>query len=219
MPHITVDDSILRLIGFLPLFIISISIHEFAHAYIAFRCGDMTARAQGRMTLNPLKHIDLFGTIVMPMLSFASGFAMIGWAKPVQINRDNFRSPMRDDLLVSAAGPVSNLILAFGILLMLIVFQMLHIEMNKLIGQVLVYGIYLNVFLFCFNMLPIPPLDGSHILYDLFPNEFTAKYMRMGLVGTIFILVILNTPLFGYFMKIVSYITTFILSLYSLTNL
>ncbi len=219
MPNITVDDSILRLIGFLPLFIVSITVHEFAHAFIAFRCGDLTARSQGRMTLNPLKHIDLFGTIIMPMLSFASGFAMIGWAKPVQINRNNFRNPMKDDLMVSAAGPVSNLLLAFIILLLLITFSMLHIEVSKLLGQTLVYGIFLNVFLFCFNMLPIPPLDGSHILYDLFPNEYTARYMQMGLVGTIFILVILNTPLFKYFMKMVSYITSLLLNLYQFSNL
>ncbi len=211
MPHITVDDSILRLIGFLPLFIISITVHEFAHAYTAFRCGDLTARSQGRMTLNPLKHIDLFGTVIMPMLSLASGFALIGWAKPVQVNRANFRDPIKNDLIVSAAGPVSNFILAVVILLALTVMGILHIEVNKLIEQILIYGIFLNVFLFCFNMLPIPPLDGSHILYDLFPNDYTARYLKMGLVGTVFILVILNTPIFGYFMKMVRYLTSILI--------
>ena len=91
---------------------ISISVHEFAHAYTASKLGDNTAKERGRLSLNPLKHIDLIGTVLMPLAAFASGFALIGWAKPVPVDRRNFKNPLKDDTIVSFAGPLSNLILA-----------------------------------------------------------------------------------------------------------
>ena len=94
------------------MFYISIAVHEFAHALLANRLGDNTAKNQGRLTLNPFKHADLIGTVIMPLASFASGFALIGWAKPVPIDRRNFKNPFKDDAVVSFAGPLSNFVLA-----------------------------------------------------------------------------------------------------------
>ena len=118
MDNIQVSEKLISFLTFLPIFFISITFHEFAHALSAKLLGDTTAKQQGRLTLNPLKHIDLIGTIIMPIASFASGLALIGWAKPVPVNRKNFSSPFRDDALVSIAGPLSNLILAFIFLLL-----------------------------------------------------------------------------------------------------
>ena len=113
MPEITIDEKFVRFLIFLPLFFLSLSIHEFAHAFFANKYGDDTAKNMGRLTLNPIKHIDLIGSVVMPVLAFTSGFALIGWAKPVPVNPNKFSRPYKDDLIVSAAGPVSNFILSF----------------------------------------------------------------------------------------------------------
>lgn len=214
MPHIEVSETIIRLLCFLPLFIISITVHEFAHAIVAYRFGDNTAKSQGRMTLNPLKHIDVVGTLIMPLLSFTSGFALIGWAKPVPIDRSKFRDPIKNDLLVSAAGPLSNMLLAVVILAVLMVLHFMHVHPQGMVGQIFVYAVYLNVFLCLFNLLPLPPLDGAHILFDLFPNEYTARYLGMGLIGSLVLLLAINTPVFGYFMTLVNGVTVFLFNMY-----
>ncbi len=214
MPHIEISESLIRLFSFLPLFIISITVHEFAHAIVASHYGDDTAKSMGRLTLNPLKHIDLFGTIVMPLLSFTSGFALIGWAKPIPVDRSKLHDPIKDDLLVSAAGPLSNLLLALVFLGGLIVLGLLNLHPGKLVGQIFVYSVYFNIFLCLFNLLPLPPLDGAHILFDLFPNEYTARYLRMGMVGSLILLVAINTPVFAYFMNIVNSVTLVFFKLY-----
>jgi Zn-dependent protease len=192
-----------------------VAVHEFAHARVAAHFGDNTAKKAGRNTLNPLKHIDLFGTILMPLLSFASGFALLGWAKPVPVNPSNFRNPFRDDIFVSAAGPLSNFLLSLVCLLALIGFKLLHFELTQLVYQVFIYGIYFNIFLGFFNLLPIPPLDGSHILFDLFPNEYTAKYVRFGLYGSLILMLLINTPAFDLFLHLVFQITTLLMKVYT----
>ena len=112
MPDIQISQKLIQFLIFLPIFFISLAIHEFSHALSASQFGDDTAKNLGRLTLNPLKHIDLLGSVVMPLMSFVSGFMMIGWAKPVPIDRRNFKNPLRDDAVVSFAGPFSNFVLA-----------------------------------------------------------------------------------------------------------
>ena len=106
MPDIQLSNRLISFLIFLPVFFLSIAVHEFSHALMANKFGDDTAKKLGRLTLNPIKHIDLIGSVIMPLASFASGFALIGWAKPIPVNRNNFRNSLKDDLVVSFAGPL-----------------------------------------------------------------------------------------------------------------
>jgi len=191
---------------FLPIFLLSISVHEYSHAFFANKRGDETAKNLGRLTLNPFKHIDLIGSVIMPLAAFASGFALIGWAKPVPIDRRNFSHPLKDDAVVSFAGPLSNFILSVSLFVLFNISVNIFGNQNLLINDLLWYGVFLNVFLFAFNLLPIPPLDGSHILFDLFPNKLTAKYLNLGLYGSLLLLIFIYSPLWGIFMKIINFI-------------
>ncbi len=204
MSGIQVSDKIISFLTFLPMFMISITVHEFAHALLAGKLGGDTARRAGRLTLNPFKHADIIGTIILPLASFASGFALIGWAKPVPIDRRKFKNHMRDDAIVSFAGPASNFLLA--ILFFLFFITLYHSSASHYIINLFWYGVFFNVFLFAFNLLPIPPLDGSHILFDVFPNKITAKLLNLGLYGSIILLVFIYSPLWGYFMNLVNFI-------------
>ena len=206
MPDIQLSDRLISFLIFLPVFFLSISVHEFSHALMANKFGDDTAKKLGRLTLNPIKHIDLIGSVIMPLASFASGFALIGWAKPIPVNRNNFRNSLKDDLVVSFAGPLSNLIFSVLLFILFIISENWLGVQNSIINTVLWYGVFLNVFLFAFNLLPIPPLDGSHILFDLFPNKITAKFLNLGLYGSLLLLVFIYSPLWGIFMKIVNFI-------------
>ena len=206
MPDIQLSDRLISFLIFLPVFFLSISVHEFSHALMANKFGDDTAKKLGRLTLNPIKHIDLIGSVIMPLASFASGFALIGWAKPIPVNRNNFRNSLKDDLVVSFAGPLSNLILSVLLFILFIISENWFGVQNSIINTALWYGVFLNVFLFVFNLLPIPPLDGSHILFDLFPNKITAKFLNLGLYGSLLLLVFIYSPLWGIFMKIVNFI-------------
>ena len=191
---------------FLPIFLLSISVHEYSHAFFANKRGDDTAKNLGRLTLNPLKHIDLVGSVIMPLAAFASGFALIGWAKPVPIDRRNFNDPLKDDAVVSFAGPLSNFIFSVLLFGLFLISENIFGEKNLIINDLLWYGVFLNVFLFAFNLLPIPPLDGSHILFDIFPNKLTSKYLNLGLYGSLLLLIFIYSPLWGIFMKFVNFI-------------
>jgi len=204
MSGIEVSDKIISFLTFLPMFLLSITVHEYAHALLANRLGDDTAKKQGRLTLNPFKHADLIGTLIMPIASFASGFALIGWAKPVPIDRRKFKNHLRDDAFVTFAGPASNFLLA---VIFFIFFLFVYKgEASHYVINLFWYGVFFNVFLFAFNLLPIPPLDGSHILFDVFPNKITAKLLSIGLYGSIILLVFIYSPLWGYFMNLVNFI-------------
>jgi len=186
-------------------------VHEISHAYTAYKKGDSTAKDLGRLTFNPLKHLDVFGSVLMPLISFASGFLLIGWAKPVPVNRNNFKDPLKDDALVSFAGPFSNIVLSVFFALVLSLVYNAALSDSGLILDFLWYGVFLNVFLFAFNLLPIPPLDGSHILFDIFPNRITAKYLSIGIYGTILLILFIYSPLWKYFFSMINSIISFII--------
>jgi len=204
MESIHIDERLISFLTFLPMFFLSITVHEFAHAFIASRLGDNTAKSLGRLTLNPIKHADLFGTVIMPLASFASGFALIGWAKPVPVNPNNFKNGYRDDAFVSAAGPLSNLLLSLLFFAAFVV--SIHLGFIPVVINLFWYGVFFNIFLFAFNLIPLPPLDGSHILFDLFPNRLTARLMSLGLYGSIILMVLIYSPLWGFFMEFINFI-------------
>lgn len=178
----------------LPVILLSLSLHETAHGYLAYKCGDDTARSLGRLTLNPLKHIDLIGFFCMLFFHF-------GWAKPVPVNARNFKKPKRDMALVGAAGPISNLLLAliFALLLRISLAiidfcgqDMLNSLLSSFYGSsvpilyttisllifMLYLGVTLNIHLAVFNLLPIPPLDGSRIFHIFLPTKIYFKIMQ-----------------------------------------
>ncbi len=184
-----------------PPILLALTIHEYAHAYIANKLGDPTAKEYGRLTLNPLKHLDLMGTLMVFIIR-------IGWAKPVPVNPAYFRNPKRDMLWVSLAGPLSNILLAFifGFIYRVFnitLFQSVNEVMAQIIQFMLSYAIIINLILAFFNMLPIPPLDGSKILAGMLPPQYEAlyeKYMGYGhfvLLGLIIISVVLKVPIFS----------------------
>ena len=213
MPDIQISEKLISFLTFLPMFILSITFHEFAHAFVAYKYGDSTAKNQGRLTFNPVKHADLIGTLIMPLASFATGLALIGWAKPVPVDRRNFKNVYKDDALVSFAGPFANLILALIFYMIFFFLLKYHITENLLLINFLWYGVFFNIFLFAFNLLPIPPLDGSHILFDLWPNKITAKILSIGFYGSIILLVFIYSPLWGIFMKFINFILAALLGL------
>jgi Zn-dependent protease len=140
----------------------SLSVHEWAHAYVADKLGDNTPRSQGRITFNPMAHIDPIGTVLIPlfMIFMSPGFAIFGWGKPVMINPRNFAKWKRDDILVSMAGPASNLVICIIVAVAGGILMRFQPEFSGLIIQILM----INAILIIFNLLPIPPLDGSHVM-------------------------------------------------------
>ena len=181
--------GILSAVLLVVVLLFSIIIHEIAHGYVALLNGDPTARMLGRITLNPIPHIDPVGSILLPVLLLLSQSSfLIGWAKPVPVNPLNFRNYRWGEFAVSAAGPVSNLALAaiFSMVLRL------GLE-NPGLTQLAYYGVSINIILALFNLIPIPPLDGSHIMALVLPRELARLYSYLQPVGFILILVLFYT--------------------------
>lgn len=199
-----------RLQGFLymlPAFVIALSVHEWAHAYTAYRAGDMTAYSMGRMTLNPLKHVDPIGLLMVALVGF-------GWARPVPVNPRNFRNPKKDNIMVSLAGIIANISLALiSVLVMDAVFKIsglsdFHLKaawnyifvFDNKIANILMYFmssfVTINITLAVFNLLPIPPLDGSHLIEGFILRNFGPSALmtlnRYGMMILIIVLLILN---------------------------
>lgn len=164
----------------LPVLFFSIVLHEFAHGYAAYRFGDDTAYVMGRLTLNPLKHVDPVGTIVVPAFCWLTGLPMFGWAKPVPVSVRRLNSPRADMGKVALAGPLTNLALAFlcviAFKIILMTASRLSVNTVKTLFYVFQYGMTVNVLLAVFNLIPIPPLDGGRILSALLPAQAAYKY-------------------------------------------
>lgn len=169
----------------LPIFIVSVTVHEFAHAFVADRLGDPTPRSQGRVTLNPASHVDPMGTLALVFVHF-------GWGRPVQIQPQNFKNPRLGDLLTSLAGPLSNLLLAVGGLMVL---KYAPITEWPLGAQQWVFLFFrINLILTVFNLLPIPPLDGGHIIQALLPRRWLPTFRHLQPYGMILVLVLVFMP-------------------------
>jgi Zn-dependent protease len=175
-----------------PILLMSIVVHEVAHAWQARREGDTTAERLGRITLNPIRHIDPFGSVLLPlMLWFANSPMMFGWAKPVPVDPRNFRHQRAGDIRVSLAGIVSNLILAVLCTLVTAVLVMLGGgSVMDALRRMFLFGIFINLVLAFFNLIPIPPLDGSHVLYQLLPPRAAEGYRRAGRWGFLVIILL-----------------------------
>ncbi len=189
--------------------LLAFSIHECAHAWTAWRLGDPTAYMLGRVTLNPIKHLDPLGSVLFPLISLVYGGFLVGWAKPTPVTARNFKNYRRDDILVTLAGPASNLLSATAALILLILMKhlapngILSIEAAMALAQrvpgivtaglptlfpvalFLYFVILINLLLFVFNLIPVPPLDGSHILRHFLPYRAVQLYDRMGMLGLI----------------------------------
>ncbi len=182
-------------LGFL---ILSLGIHEAAHAFAAWRCGDSTAKDMGRMTLDPVPHIDPFMTLLLPAIMWFTVGYMFGGAKPVPVNYHRLRHPARDMMLVALAGPVSNFLLA---ILFFLVFKLLvynfDFSPNAVASQVMYRTMLYNCLLAAFNLIPIPPLDGSRVMSYLLPSSLRTGYNQLERFGMIIILGLLATGLLG----------------------
>ena len=175
-------ERITMYLSILPIFLVSLTIHEYAHGWVAYKCGDDTAKRMGRLTLNPLAHISFFGTIILPLI------AHFGWAKPVPVNFSVLTK--RDIFKVAAAGPAANILLAVVLALGVHLFGL---KASSAVGNFVLMGILFNLILAVFNLLPIPPLDGSKIVYAHLKSPWASRaymnYVRYGMIVLIGFLV------------------------------
>jgi len=171
--------------------LLAITLHEAAHGYVALYFGDDTAKKAGRLTLNPLKHIDLFGTILLPLFLYLTTGSAFGWAKPVPVNFRALKDPRWDMGFVAAAGPAMNLLLAIVSTLLLRLAYSAGAASSQTLSSLLVLSIQLNAVLAIFNLLPIPPLDGSKIVAPLLPQAIAGPYLALDRFGTLILLLLL----------------------------
>jgi Zn-dependent protease len=192
--------------------IFAITLHEAAHAYAAKYFGDTTAFEAGRMSMNPLRHIDPFGTILLPALMFAFTPFVFGYAKPVPIDFSRLRNPKKQMAWVALAGPAANFAMAFGWLLLAIVLNATHVN-EAFPHAVAKAGVFVNVLMFVFNLLPIPPLDGGRILTSVLPMRYAEKFAKIEPYGFFIVLGLLFTKLINYWFAPIAALTNALLSL------
>ncbi len=205
------EDFIIYALGLLLAMLIAIPFHEVAHAFVAYKLGDPTAKNLGRLSLDPMRHFDLFGTLAFLLIG-------MGWAKPVMVNVSNFKKPRRDDVLVSIAGPAMNLILAFIFYgLFLFIPGLISSPANFYIGRILYTIVSINMVFMVFNLLPIPPLDGFHVVSSAFIRKryYIVDFLRQ--YGFVILIVLLFTnvldPVFNF---VIGGLQSLFLSFYSL---
>ncbi len=197
---------------FYVILIFVITVHEWAHAWTAHKCGDDTARMLGRMTWNPIPHMSLIGTVVIPLImilgpvfGFGLPVAIIGWGKPVPVNPRNFRNCVRDDVLVSVAGPISNIVITIVTLLVIQVVSLTNTELGKVaIEHILFPMAFFSFILAFFNLLPIPPLDGSHLLRPLLGAKGREIFDKLAIYSMIILIIFINTPIFDLLIGVVA---------------
>lgn len=204
------DTDVLRIALVIVLLILCLGAHEAAHAWAALRCGDTTARDQGRLTLNPIVHIDPIWTIVLPILTSLAGFTF-GGAKPVPVDIHRLRHPLRDMSLVAIAGPLSNLLLAFLFAFLWKLFvetgfyngaaETAYMRRFDLLPLVMREAVFFNVLLAVFNMMPVPPLDGSRVMTWLLPAGLRDSYNAIGGFGLIVVFLLMRVPVVNRFLQ------------------
>lgn len=202
--------DILTIVVSLFVLLFAITIHEASHGWAAHRLGDPTAYALGRVSLNPVVHIDPLGTVILPVLLVLIGAPAFGWAKPVPVNPYNLRDPRKDNLWISFAGPAANLIAAAAALIGILVLKALHPALTQFyrsylvyrqgfprgfyplegLGLILFYGVLVNTYLVVFNLIPVPPLDGSGILAGLLSPQGAQRYERIRPYGFLIVVVL-----------------------------
>lgn len=188
-----------------------LTFHEFAHAWAGWKCGDDTARLQGRISLNPIDHIDPIGTVVLPLLMIfmpGAGRFLIGWAKPVPFNPHNLGNRWRDEMLIAMAGPAMNLVLAAALVALVRVLQIFHYDG---VAELFYQAAALSLLLCFFNLIPVPPLDGSHVLRNLSGMSYDA-YANFARFGFIIVIVLLQVPPVRIFLQVATYGTRDILA-------
>lgn len=185
------DFNILHIVAGIPGLLIAMVMHEYAHALVADYMGDDTPRLMGRLTLNPMAHIDPIGALMLLVARF-------GWAKPVMINPNNFRSWRKGELCVAFAGPAANLIVAFVALVAQVVFSRLDLFTGTALQLVLSMIIIYNINFAIFNLLPLPPLDGSRILMCFLPSEWNYRLASLERYSFIILIALMMTPVFSY---------------------
>ncbi|HEU4343553.1 MAG TPA: site-2 protease family protein [Candidatus Binatia bacterium] len=186
--------------------LVAIIFHEVAHGWVAYRLGDDTAKRMGRLTLNPISHIDLFGTILMPGFLIVVGAPFVfGYAKPVPVNFQNLHRPKRDMIWVAGAGPVTNILLAAASLYLLLLIQksagLAPDGVAVPLGRMAQYSVSINVMLAAFNLLPLPPLDGGRVMVGLLPNPYSSIVAHAEPYGFLIILLLLMTHTLDFFME------------------
>lgn len=181
-----------------PVLLFAMVAHEYAHGYAAFRQGDMTAYQLGRLTWNPLRHIDPFMTVILPVMLAFLGGPIFGGAKPVPVNPRNYRNYKRGDIIVSLAGVATNVVIAILSVPVIMLVGLLGDQLPTLmrplaiLQQMLAMGIFINLMLAAFNLMPIPPLDGSHVFKYLLPPQWSLQYQRLGGIGLLILFAVLS---------------------------
>ena len=193
-PQVTQSPDLVLIAIPILVVLLSLTVHEAAHAWTAERLGDPTARLLGRVSLNPLAHIDPIGTLLLPALAALSGLPIIGWAKPVPVNTSRLRHPRRDFMIVAAAGPLSNLAQA---VIGAVLFRLLAGSGSPVVAEVLLDVMRINVLLAFFNLIPIPPLDGGNVLAGLLPAAGASMLDRLRPYGFILLYALMFTGLLG----------------------
>ncbi|WP_010597457.1 site-2 protease family protein [Rickettsiella massiliensis] len=203
-----------KIILWLVPLIFAITVHETAHGWVAYRCGDPTAKLLGRLTLNPIKHIDPLGTLVVPGLLLWLGGFVFGWAKPVPVTWRNLRNPRRDMALVAAAGPFSNFVMAFFWVAILKLAVSVHNAPFAYMAQI---GVSINLVLMLLNLLPIPPLDGSRILASLLSPVMAYRLNQMEIYGFFILVLFLASGAFSRLIgPVLSQLQSLFLSIFGL---